>query len=411
MSTKYFFVLKGYPRISETFISQEIYLLEQKGYDISILSMRQPREDMRQPINKLIKAPVVYTPEYIFEEPVEIFSHNLRTLTQFPLAYLKYFLIALYTSATEMRREHIKRFLQAGWAISKCQFKTNPYHLHSHFAHSPTTLTYYVHKITGLKYSISAHAKDIYTISKEELKSKIESCEFLTTCTSFNYHYIRDKILKTDKVKLSYHGINTDYFKPTEIDCLSSQQPYLLCSVGRLVDKKGYDVILKALSLLKRKGINFRYDVFGAGELESEVKGLISDLDLKDQVRLLGAASHETISERLAQKGIFICGSKISSTGDRDGIPNTIAEAMSMELAVVATKVSGIPELIQHKESGWLVEPESPAEMSDAIEYLIQNPVITEQIAKNGRRRVKEFFDANKCLGDLEDSFKNHLTL
>ncbi|MGE0633624.1 MAG: colanic acid biosynthesis glycosyltransferase WcaL, partial [Pseudobdellovibrionaceae bacterium] len=166
------YVLKGYPRLSETFIAQEIYMLEQRGYRITILSMRQAREKEKQPIVDMIKARVVYIPEYIWESFFTVFNENKKIFLRKPFLYSKLFTGACLKSLWIRDVDPMKRFLQAGWVVGREKIgtvKSPIHHFHSHFIHAPTEMTTYMAKLSALTYSISAHAKDIYTIPQNEV--------------------------------------------------------------------------------------------------------------------------------------------------------------------------------------------------------------------------------------------------
>lgn len=406
-STAIGFVLKGYPRVSETFIAQEIYLLEQQGFKIEILSMRKAREPERQPIVSLIKAPVTYIPEYIWAEWGTVLKENLRTLTMHPGRYLRYLAVALTRSAMQKDDSPIKRFLQASWLISKKNLGTAKapiHHLHSHFAHTPTELTWYMSRIAGLKYSISAHAKDIYTISQKELVERINSSEFIMTCTSYNHEFMQKlPAVQPQKVHKVYHGINLESFKPTQTHSYNAAELSRFVSVGRLVEKKGYDVIFTALQNLKQDGVKFRYDIYGAGELKKELLALRTQLNLDSEIHFHYTATHPQIIERFNQGGIFICGSKLTASGDRDGIPNTVAEAMSMELPVIATNVSGIPELITHDSDGLLIDEKDPHQLTAALKQLLQNTDKARTLGLAARQKVAQVFDSSNLINRCSD--------
>ncbi|MBO9666873.1 MAG: glycosyltransferase [Bdellovibrio sp.] len=400
------FVLKGYPRVSETFIAQEIYLLEQKGFKIEILSMRKAREPERQPIVALIKAPVTYIPEYIWQEAATVFKENLRAFAMHPVRYVKYLTIAATRSLLQQDDSPIKRFLQAGWLISKKNLgkSTSPiHHLHSHFAHTPTEMTWYMSKVAGLKYSISAHAKDIYTISQNDLVERINDSQFIMTCTSYNYEFMqRLPRIMAHKVNKVYHGINLDSFKPTIERSYDTQELSRFVSVGRLVEKKGYDVIFAALQSLKARGQQFTYDIYGAGELKKDLLALTEQLGLQNEIKFHYTATHPQIIERLNQGGIFICGSKIPESGDRDGIPNTLAEAMAMELPVIATNVSGIPELISHDSDGILIEEKDPTQLANALTLLLNDSEKARSLGKAAREKVARVFDSSSLINNCQ---------
>jgi glycosyltransferase involved in cell wall biosynthesis len=400
------FILKGYPRVSETFIAQEIYLLEQLGFKIEILSMRKAREPERQPIVAMIKAPVTYIPEYIFSKDFgSILGAQFRTFANFPGGYLKKLVEAGFKSLTSRDDSPIKRFLQASWLIAyKGLGKSSPIgHFHSHFAHSPTELAYYLSGITGLRYSISAHAKDIYTIPSSELQARINASQLIMTCTEYNYNFMRAlPQVHKDKINQVYHGINLENFKPNALlqdgDVIPQASLSRFFSVGRLVPKKGYGDIFLALQMLKNKGFSFSYDIYGAGELKKELHQLRAKLGLEKEIIFHDVTTHPEIIKRMQNKGIFICGSRLGEDGDRDGIPNTLAEAMAMELPVIATNVSGIPELVENSVSGLLVEEKSPEALARGLEFLLTNPEKSTAMGRNARIRVAQVFNCNNWI-------------
>lgn len=400
------FILKGYPRVSETFIAQEIYLLEQQGFKIEIISMRKAREPERQPIVALIKAPVTYIPEYMWNEFKTVAQENIKTFLRYPDRYLFYFALAAGRSLKQWDDSPIKRFFQAAWIVSKKKLgykDSSIHHLHSHFAHTPTELAFYASRISGLKYSISAHAKDIYTIPQQSLIERINNSELIMTCTSYNYEFMKSLPgIKAEKIHKVYHGINLESFKPSQPHTYSKAELSNFLSVGRLVEKKGYDVIFEALSNLKKKDVPFTYDIYGAGELKKELIALRDKLHLTDQIHFHYTATHPQIIERMNKGGIFICGSKLTASGDRDGIPNTVAEAMAMELPVVATAVSGIPELIENGSDGILIPEKDPMLLTLALERLLNESEIARRIGIAARKKVASVFNSQVLIKNCE---------
>ncbi len=396
------FVLKGYPRVSETFIAQEIFMLEQRGFPILIISMRKAREPERQPVVALIKAPIIYVPEYIWPSLQTILSENVQTFQKNPRRYLKYLTIAAWRSLCAMDDSPIKRFLQAGWTLAKIK---SVHHLHSHFAHAPTELAWYMAKLSAGRYTISAHAKDIYTLSKKELTRRINDSELIMTCTGFNDQYMR-ALPGIDKKKIHkvYHGINLENFRPTRADNLSAtellynQEKLKLLSVGRLVEKKGYSDIFLALKILADNQFLFVYDIYGAGELKDHLVKQVQELGLQDSVVFHNTTTHPQIITRMNEGGIFLCGSRIGKDGDRDGIPNTLAEAMAMELPVIATNVSGIPELVENQVSGLLIDEADPQQLAGGIEFLAKNPEQAQAYGRAARQRVEKAFNCEEWI-------------
>lgn len=413
------FVLKGYPRVSEAFIAQEIYLLEQMGFEIEIFSMRQPREKQRQPINAKIKARVTYIPEYIFSSDFGVFLKAFfASLSRTPLKTLYFVSQAILTSLKGWDSEPLKRFFQALslirqanlFAVSKLDF-----HLHSHFIHAPTLLTMWVSKMTGLSFSISAHAKDIYTIPPEQVVERVNASQFLTTCTQFNYEFLRGLPgIDRDKVFRNYHGVDLQTFNrrpnlPASNDKAASQSLRRLVSVGRLVPKKGYPLLLKALSQLNEEGFDFTYDIFGEGELYPTLMALTDQLGLKDRVVFHRVATHPQIIEFFNDGCMFLSGSLQTEDLDRDGIPNTIAEAMAMQIPVIASNVSGIPELIEDRVSGFLYPEKNLQALIQTIKNCWQDTDGTLRVGRAGRDRVAQIFNAQTLIHDCADLLGKHV--
>lgn len=398
------FILKGYPRVSETFIAQEIYQLEQRGFQIEILSLRQAREPERQPIVGRIRAPVTYLPEYIWPQIGSVWWENSKCLATHPIGFLR----ALGTALRQMLRQRsvrpARRFFQAGWAVGRCRIGVpdGVQHLHAHFAHTPTEVAFHISRITGLPYSISAHAKDIYTITPHELVERVNGARLLMTCTEFNWRFLRALPgIQAEKIHRVYHGIDLGTFQRTQP--LPDGAPFAaglrrFVSVGRLVEKKGFDVVLRALAALKARGEQFTYDIYGAGEMERPLADLVQQLDLQTEVRFHRTATHPQIIERLNAGGIYLGGFKITADGDRDGIPNTVAEAMAMELPVLVTNVSGVPELVEHGLSGHLVPPNDVNAFVTALAQMLANPAYCRALAVRARARVHEVFNCDCCI-------------
>jgi glycosyltransferase involved in cell wall biosynthesis len=396
------FVLKGYPRLSETFIAQEIHLLESRGFELEIFSLRGPREKERHPVHEKIRAPITYIPEYIFPAFREIIATNLRSFFRYPSSYLSALLHAIARSVSLFSDSPIKRLLQAGWLIDKKNLGTTEiHHLHSHFVHVPTELTFYLSRITGLTYSISAHAKDIYTIPESVLRERVISSQFLMTCTEFNFQKIREVVgsAEAKKVHKVYHGVNLGSFRPM---APPAALPLRLLTVARLVPKKGFDDMLRALRILRDRGIELRFDIFGEGEQRKEIENWIKEFSLSDLVSLHGAVTQPTVLAAYRAGGVFVLASRETEDGDRDGIPNSLAEAMSMELPVVATNISGIPELVANEKTGLLVPPRDPVALADALERLFREKGLAERLGKAARLKVSNVFDADRCIDSCE---------
>jgi glycosyltransferase involved in cell wall biosynthesis len=408
MSRKIGFILKGYPRISETFIAQEIQLLESRGFPIEIYALRGAREQLRQPVHKKIRAEVFYPPEVnAFFSPVAWLGF-LYSCWQFPRGILRGIRHAWRATLQQKTKKAFSQLFRACWLIWRRDIGKDRTisHLHSHFVHSPTEMTYYISLISGATYSISAHAKDIYTSSEAEIYERVSKSEFLMTCTHFNWQKIRAIVGQAHEHKIHevYHGVSLEAFRrKTEFP---ETPPPILITVARIVEKKGYPDVLAALKILQGRGLILQYQIYGDGDDRAQVEALIREMGLEDQVKIFGTVAQPEVIAAYEKSGVFVLASKETKSGDRDGIPNSMAEAMAMELPVVATNVSGIPELLEDGQTGLLVEPNSPLQLAEAIARLYQNPGLGKRLGRAARENVSVKFDCDRCIDRCEQLLK-----
>jgi glycosyltransferase involved in cell wall biosynthesis len=399
-------VLKGYPRISETFISNEILLLEQHGLHIHIFSMRHPREAFAHKSVQQIGARVDYLPQTILEAPGQLLYHNGILALKFP----RRFGHALRVAARRFRRTRkaatIKHLLQAGYLVHKLLPGSGVAHLHAHFAHSPSSVAMFAAMLSGLDYSFTAHAKDIYTSNDQQLKEKISSARFVVTCTEYNKTHL-SKIAGTGNTPIYriYHGIDVSLFKGRNGQT-APRQPYRLLTVARLVPKKGLPTVYQALRQLVERGVDFRHTLIGDGEDREAILALIDRLGLNRQCRWHGTLPHDDVLAHFNRADLFILGCQLAANGDRDGIPNVFVESMAMGVPVVGTSVSAIPELITSEITGLLVPPRDPTAMADAILRLVTDLDLRTRIATAAKARVTAHFDNRVLIEMLMDVYR-----
>ena len=229
-------------------------------------------------------------------------------------------------------------------------------HLHAHFAHSPTSVALYASELSGLPFSFTAHAKDIYTSDPEQLREKIALARFVVTCTEYNRrHLLRLAGSLTTPIHSIYHGIDTGFFANGDAIRAVVSPPYHVLSVARLIEKKGIPTVLRAVKHLKDRGVRMVYTLIGDGQDREKILGLIRQLELEPVCRWLGVLPHDRVIEHYRRADLFVLGCEVAADGDRDGIPNVLFESMAMGVPVVATGISAIPELSgigSHRSSG-----------------------------------------------------------
>lgn len=402
-------ILKGYPRISETFISNEIALLEAQGFDIRILSMRHPREDFTHESVKRIKAPVHYLPETIAGNVLKLLSANLAAMARSPRRYLKGLAEMLRRLAATRKAATAKHLLQAGYLASRVLPGSGVTHLHAHFAHSPTSVAVFTGILAGLPYSFTAHAKDIYTQDPARLSEKIAGARFVATCTGYNKEYLGKLNPNGTPVHRVYHGIDLGLFDPGALR-IEAKPPYEILTVARLTPKKGLPTVLRALAGLERAGIEFRHVLIGTGEERGNLERLARELGIDGRIEWLGTKPHEVVVERLRRADLFLLGCEVSANGDRDGIPNVLVEAMAMGVPVAATAVSAIPELIAMEDHGLLATPGDHEGLAEAARRLLTDRELRARVVPQARRRVLEHFDNRRLVGELAAIFRAHMS-
>lgn len=406
-------ILKGYPRISETFISTEILLLESLGIPIEIYSLKQPRESFSHKKVKAIQAPVTYLPEYVLPHWQVLLRGNWTAARKLGFRYPRELGAAFRRAWQRRTTATVRHFLQAGHLTAERLLDRPVSHIHAHFCHTPTSVALFAAQLTGLPFSFTAHAKDIYTSDPQQLTRKIQHAQFVVTCTRYNAHYLAGLSHKraarnpSTPIHTIYHGIDLDFF--TFDHRPDPAPPYKILSIGRHVEKKGYDDLFKAAKLLDDAGLDFQLVQIGSGELTEEFHTFISRLGIQHRVTMLGTLPHEKVIEHYRSAHCFALACKVAANGDRDGIPNVLVEAMAVGLPVIATRVSAIPELVEDNLSGILVEPQDPAALADGIMHMLGNSHSYDKPRERARAKVEREFDNRRCTAQLFELFRKAL--
>ena len=421
------YILKGYPRTSETFITNEIHLLETLGLKLSIFSVKKLEGQKHHAVVDAIRAPVTYLPQasdltgssflrWLAENLPKFARSQGRLLAKRPLAYLGALTECLRMSVKYRshlldwpRTVFIKEFLQAGYIAESVIKDPKVRHLHSHFCHGATTIAMFASRMSGIPFSFTAHAKDIYLRELNPgdlLQIKIRRAQFAVTCTGANQEHLDGRNRSDTQVHRIYHGLDTDLFNPDRRAEHSPDETPTILSVGRLVEKKGFDYLVRACAILRDRGVNFHCRIVGGADKYAEtIQRLITELHLEDRVSLPGAVTQEELRAIYQNGALFALPCLVVDNGDRDGIPNVLVEAMAMEMPVISTDISGIPELIEHQVNGLLVPEKNAQAMADAIESLLNDPVLRQRLGKSARETVCREFNSRHTTVALKNLF------
>ena len=386
-------LVKTFPKISETFILAELLGLERAGFDLVIYSLQRPTDAIMQPGAARLRARVVYVGEEGGDAALGL-QQRFMAAMRAPVAYAATRWATLRAS-DPLHSDDMPRVL----TLARLLREHGVAHLHAHFIDRTGGIGLAAARIAGIGCSISAHAKDIYLSDPALLRRRIAAARFVTTCTEYNRAALAAVAPSGTTVQRIYHGIDTQKFQPaSEAQAAGDAAALRLLAVGRLRPKKGFATLVEACARLRERGLAIHCDIVGYGEERERLIALIERLGLAGCVRLRGKMSHRELIDVYREADVFVAPCEIASDGDRDGIPNVLLEAMAMQLAVVSTPVSGIPEVLRDGVNGLLVPPADPAALAAAIEKLhAGEATLRRQLGRRARRSVLSQFgeDAN----------------
>jgi glycosyltransferase involved in cell wall biosynthesis len=389
------YVLKRFPRLSETFIINEIRALERTGAVIEIVSLMHPEAGEHQEIARDVAARIDYVPTGAISLLARVASAHAQTALANPFGYVHALGAALRWSLDARKRMSLwKHFARAGYVAAIARGRGHE-RMHAHFAHGPASVAHFASLMTGIPFSFTAHAKDLYLSRPASIARRAAGATFVATCTRYNVEYLERVVAAEDraKIQLVYHGIDLDAFARRTERRGAAPELVEILSVGRLVEKKGMDDVLRAFWLLRKSGRRFRATIVGAGPMRAMLENMLDELDLRDSVALAGAMTHARLRQYFERADLFVLAPAIAADGDRDGIPNVLVEAAASGVPIVTTNVSGIPELVQHGKTGLLVEPRSPATLAWAMIDTIVRPGMAARRAAAAADRAAQHFN------------------
>jgi glycosyltransferase involved in cell wall biosynthesis len=427
------YILRSYPRLSQTFIVNEILALEQLGLNLHLFAITNPHEPIVQGNVAQVRAPVIYLEDAASRTRDTVLAEHAWVEQLAPARYStvrNYVeqnaeLDEGYTSAS--RFECFEYAVHLAALLERERSAGNPIdHLHAHFAHDPTLIALLVHMLTGISFSFTAHARDLVQIPPHALIERIAQARFMLTCSGTNIDYVNQLVPEPlrAKVRLIYHGVNLDGFQPREYTRRAEKQldlsvtlrsfagepnddPPLILSVGRLVEKKGFPDLIAACAQLKQAGRQFRCAIYGEGPLHGQLSEQIAQLDLVDHVTLEGERGQAELIPIFQRAAIFALAPFVTEDNDRDGIPNVLVEAMACGLPVVSTAVAGIPELVRHGENGLMIAPHDIPALTDALAALLGDQPRREQMGATARATVVAHFDLRAAARQIVALFQN----
>lgn len=384
------YIIGTYPRLTTTFIDREIEGLRDQGVDLDIVSLRRP-DDVLSPGQQALEEKVTYV---LPARPLAVAGSHIFWLARSPI---RYFTIALHLATRPHRtmQQRWRTILHFGLAVHVAALlrHARSRHLHAHFVDRAALVAWVAGRLLDAPYSATAHANDIY-VDPVLLPNKVANAKFVATCTSFNHHHLAG----LGRVVTIRHGLDFEKYRPQPSN---KSQPPVILAVGQLREKKGFRHLLEACRWLLDHGYSFKCVIVGEGPQRTELEDLRRKLSLEDVAELQGSLPHEAVIDHYHDATLFVLPCLQGADGDRDGIPNVILEAMAMELPVVSTNHSGIPEAIEDGTTGLLVPPADSDALAMAIASLLDDPEWAKVLGKAARQAAQQMFDLSQNLSLL----------
>ena len=375
------YVVKRYPRFSETFIVNEILAHEAAGLALEIFSMFPSNDTHFQNAISQVRAPVHYLPS---EGPkVSDFWNALQQAKE---------VVADFDDALRAARgEHVRDVYQA-LALARLVQASGVVHLHAHFASASTTVARLAARFAGITYSFTAHAKDIFheSVRPDDLRRKLDEARVVITVSDFNLQFLRGEYgPAAGKVVRVFNGLDLARFPFLSPEV---REPRIV-AVGRLVEKKGFGILIEACALLAHRGVAFHCQIIGGGELENQLRQRIIDLGLGDHVELSGPRPQSQIVADIHRAAVFAAPCIVGEDGNRDGMPTVLLEAMALGTPCVSTDVTGIPEVLRENVTGLMTPQNDTPALATALEKLFSDPSLRVRLAKQARTLIEQDFD------------------
>jgi glycosyltransferase involved in cell wall biosynthesis len=391
-------LVKRFPRLSETFVLNEFLELRRQGMDLRLYALMDPKERLVHPA----AAELVPEVRYLLEPGARLRSWSrlivgaARQAAAHPRSALR---VAWCWLSAYRSRASLRHAVEALWLAGDLRRKGID-HLHAHFAHSPAEVAHMAHLAGGPSYSFTAHAKDLFTTPRVHIERRAQGARFVLTCTTAGGDYLRPTIRDAaTSLHVLHHGTDLSRFNPSR----RSPEPGRILAIGRLVPKKGFADLIDALALLCQRGVAFRCDIFGSGPLRESLEKRASDAGLAGRVTLHGAHLQDELIDAYRRASVLALAPVMTEDGDRDGIPNVLVEAMACGVPVVSTRLSGIPELIDDGVDGLLVTTGDPQALAAAIDRLLKDPVLQQEMGLAARRKVEASFDLSRNTSQLAE--------
>lgn len=385
-------VCSRFPKLSETFILDELVTLERHGIDVVPMPLHIEHPDRRQPdAERFVRRALGARPWS---------RHTLRAqlhwLRRSPRAYL-----SAWAGALRGTRRSPGFFLRAwlvvplGARIALDARMSGVTHLHAHYATHPALACWVASRLAGLPWSMTVHAHDI-TVDTTMLAEKARDAEFVVAISERNANILRRVAGAEVAVHVVHCGVDLERLRARPADARARRDPFVVCCVASLEEYKGHEHLLRAVALLADSGVDVQLRLVGSGDRERPLRALAGRLGIEARVTFLGPLDRDAVAVQLHRADAFVLASVVTRAGKCEGIPVALMEAMACELPVVATRVGGVAELVEHDRNGLLVAPGDPVALQDALRKLAGRPALGRRLGSAARTTVAARFDRTR---------------
>jgi colanic acid/amylovoran biosynthesis glycosyltransferase len=408
MTKKVGYIMSRFPHLPETFILREMCEIERQGWQVELFPLIIQKqllvhEDVKHWLPRVHRMPLI---------SARIFTETALAIKRHPRKFFSlWFRVVRENIASP--RVLIRAMAVFPKAIYAARLMSDQGigHIHAHYATYPALAAWIIHHLTGISYSITVHAHDIY-VDRSMLSTKLRDASFIAAISEFNRDFLVRHVGEWvhDKIRIVHCGIQADTYRPCTEPTSRGSGEFRIISIGSLQAYKGYVHLLRACALIKARGIAVACSIIGGGEEKEALQKEIKQLDLEDTVRLLGPRQQDEVATLLPEADCYVQPSIVTPSGKMEGIPVAIMEAMACGLPVVATEISGVPELVRHGHTGYLVKPANPVALAECLIEVYENPKIAAQYAEEGRRLVLEEFELSANVRRLAKYFDECVT-
>ena len=405
MSGRVAYLLKKFPRLSETFVLNEILGQEELGRDLVVFSRRTPDDEPRHPELERLRAEIEVLPP---RREIDPWSTLFLSDWDDPKALFAR-VGDLVLAARDWGHPRFPSLLVEALHLLRRTRDLGVDHVHAHFATDSAMVAMILHELGGPGYSITAHAKDIYRSGVDDrlLDRMFAHSQFIVTVCDANVSALESRLSSAARAKLRrlYNGINLSDYSPT----MDGREEGHVLAIGRLVEKKGFGVLLEAFGIMAERGIPFRASIVGQGDEEEALRRRIAELSLEDRVALLGPKDQGEVRELMSRSTLFCLPCVIGADGNRDALPTVLLEALASGLPCISTPVTGIPEILAGGHVGQIVPEHDPEATARAMIDLLGDSEQRRVFAERGRQHAEAEFDREKIAAVLSGWFDQAL--